>query len=219
VLIHRAEDYLVSVPARAYWGAEGEDPPADPPPPETPPAPEPQDKQPETFPADYVERLRAEAAANRVKSKEEKERAEKAEAELKKIRDAELSEIEKAQKLAEESTSRASAAEAKAQALALALTVEREANKLNFRDPSDAQSMLSLDNIELDDDGLPARDGIEKQLTKLAKKKPYLLKESSPGDGDGGPKDPPKPTDAFSKKREEEAARLKEQGYIAMPTR
>ena len=211
MLIRRAG--LHEVPVRTYWGAEEDEPPQDPPQ-QDPPATE---TQPETFPADYVEKLRQEAAANRVKGKEEKERADKLEKELQKIREAEMSELEKAQSELETQTSRAAAAETMAQRLAVTLSVEREANALNFRDPSDAESMLG--NIDLDDDGLPDSKLIKEQLKKLAKQKPYLLKESDPGDGDGGPKDPASPKDRFTEIKDKEAQRLRDSGYIPIPTR
>jgi len=169
-----------------------------------------------TFDAEYVKGLREESAAHRMKTREAEKRAVEAEAKLKKIADAELSESERATKEAQEATERAVKAEAMLRNANLTLAVVKAAAKIGFLDPADAQAMLRLDDIVFDD-GVPEAKSIEKQLEKLAKAKPYLLGDAKSGTGDGAGKKPVTPADKIKATQDDYAKKLKEQGYLPMP--
>jgi hypothetical protein len=130
-----------------------------------------------TFDAAYVKKLRAEAAAHR------KEAAE-AKAKLKQREDAELSELEKAQKERDEAKATADTANAKVRDALLKATATAEAVKLNIIDPELA--LLAIrDKVTFSDDGEP--ENVTDVLAQLVKDKPHLVGEkSTPGAGGTG---------------------------------
>lgn len=152
-----------------------------------------------TFDAEYVKKLRAEAAANRKK-------ASQLEAELKKHQDAQLSEIEKAKKAASETAARLEAAEAALRAERVGREVERAAIKLNL-DPELAGRLVSADMLEFDEEsGMPTNT--EKVLQGLLKKWPQLAKTQqqpaaniNANDGRGTAPPDPKAREAELRKR------------------
>jgi len=151
-----------------------------------------------TFDAEYVKKLRAEAAANRKK-------ASQLEAELKKHQDAQLSEIEKAKKAAAETAARLEATEAALRAERVGREVERAAVKLNL-DPELAGRLVSADMLEFDDEtGMPTNT--EKVLQGLLKKWPNLVKGQvqpaniNANDGRGTALPDPKAREAELRKR------------------
>lgn len=89
-------------------------------------------------------------------------------------------------------------------------------DKYKWHDVDDIYSKLDLDDLDIDPETGEV-DGLEAQLRSLAKKKPYLLRESdaSGGDGDAGTKfgstgHNPRGTGARSKGRQETAAAQRE---------
>jgi multidrug efflux pump subunit AcrA (membrane-fusion protein) len=160
-----------------------------------------------TFDKSYVDKLRKEAADRRIKTKEANDRAAAAEAELAKIKQAEMNELEKAQAAAEAAAKKSTEAEARAAQAEAALrqnsiqtAVALAAANAGFQDPSDALSMISQDDL-LDEEGAVSDKAVTSKLKALAKAKPYLLKKRSGGSGDGGPKGNPSDADSFEAKQ------------------
>lgn len=160
-----------------------------------------------TFDKAYVEKLRKENADRRIKAKEAADRAEAAEAELAKIREAEMGDLEKAQSAAEaaakksaEAEARAVAAEQKLRQNSIETAVALAAANAGFQDPSDALSMISQDEL-LDEEGAVSDKEVTSRLKALAKAKPYLLKTPGKGSGDGGPKGKPADQTSFEAKQ------------------
>ncbi len=137
-----------------------------------------------------------------------------------------MSDIEKLKTQAEESSTkltaaeeRAIAAEADARNARLTLEVVKAASKIGFVDPADAQALMNLDEVEFDEEtGRPDPKSITAQLKNIAKKKPYLLGEADPGDGDGsGDKKPPKPKSEFDKVTQKYQEQFEKAGAIPLP--
>lgn len=160
-----------------------------------------------TFDKSYVDKIRKEAAARRVTAKTEKDRADAAEAELAKLKEAEMNDIEKATTAAEkaaktatEAEARANAAEAELRQTRIETAVTLAAVEANFQDPTDALSMISQDDL-LDEEGDISAKAVTKALAKLAKAKPYLLGAKKRSSGDGGPKGNPADAGSFEAKQ------------------
>lgn len=157
----------------------------------------------DTFDKAYVQKLRKEAAENRIKRKE-------AEDQLAELAKAEMSETERLKAEKAEAESRAQEATAKASEMLTRYRVESEASGLKFHDPSDVFSLLDLDELPTDDEGLPTRKAVKGALQKLAKSKPYLVNAEGGGfDGGGSGPNPIK-----SKPKEERVKQLTSQGRI-----
>lgn len=143
-----------------------EDPaPADPTPAPNPAPADPAPGEPKTYDEAYVKQLRSEAAENR------KARA-AAEARLKELDDAKLSETEKLAQAAKEATARATAAEERVKASLGKAAVQVAAVKLQVVDPDVAYTLIQS-KLEFDADGNPTNT--EALLAQLVKDKPYLL--------------------------------------------
>lgn len=160
-----------------------------------------------TFDQAYVDKLRKEAASRRTTAKSEKERADALEAELTKIREAEMNDLEKATaavdkaaKTASDAEARAAAAEAQLRQTRVETAVTLAAVEANFQDPTDALSMISQDDL-VDDEGEISAKAVKKALGKLAKDKPYLLSTKKRSSGDGGPIGNPADQESFAGKQ------------------
>ena len=141
-----------------------------------------EDGEERKYPQAYVKRLREEAKAARIK-------AAATEARLKALEDAGKTDAQRAaDKLADESKQRESAAEQKVRKLGVKYAVAIAAKDLNFTDPEDAISMLDMSDITIDDaTGEPDTLEVKEALKALAKAKPYLVKgRTNLGNGDGG---------------------------------
>ena len=165
------------------------------------------DDGPTTFDQAYVDKLRKENAARRVSTKEAGERAIAAEAELAKIKEAEMNDLEKATSAVEKAAAKEVAAEARAvaaetqlQQTLVSTAVTLAAVEQNFQDPTDALSMISQDDL-VDDEGEVSAKAVKAALTKLAKAKPYLLGTKKRGSGDGGPTGSPADEKSFESKQ------------------
>lgn len=141
-------------------------------------------KEPKQYDAEYVESLRTENAARRVKEKEALDKLAEYEAAEAERAKAEMSEAERAKAEAEEEKTARERAEQ-------ALVDERkrnavisEAAKLKFRDPEDALVHIDLDDISMTDEGRPHKTSIESAVKKVAESKKYLIE--GPGSADGG---------------------------------
>lgn len=161
-----------------------------------------------TFDQAYVESLRKESAGRRIKAKESDERATAAEAELAKIKQAEMDDLEKATANLETANETASTATARAEAAEATLLAERvrfavtiAAAESGFEDPTDALSMISQDDL-VDDEGEISGKKVKARLKALSDAKPYLLKAAGGGSGDGGPRGKPVDENSFEAKQE-----------------
>jgi len=124
-----------------------------------------QGQEPERFDADYVKKLRAEAASYRTKLKE-------LEAKLQEHEMAKLSETEKLQKKLAELERQQAHYERERQERTLKYETMLTASKLGIVDTEAAYKLLDLAAIEFDEDGTPKN--IEKALRDLIAKRPYL---------------------------------------------
>ena len=200
---------LVELVPIALYGAEDDDDSAD------DDASQEDDTKPvvDKFSQEYVDKLRKEAAGYRVSAKESKTLLEEKEAELAKIRQAEMNDLEIATTSLEaeslkvaELEARAVSAEANLKTVTITNAVTLSAIEAGFEDPTDALSMISQDDL-IDDEGSISTKTVKARLKALADKKPYLLKTHRPGSGDGGPTGEPADQDTFEAKQ---AAYLKE---------
>lgn len=140
----------------------GADPPADKPGDAPAPAPEPDKDQ--KFDAEYVRKLRAEAADYRKKAKDN-------EARLKALEDEKLSDSEKREKALKEATERAEAA-------------EKRAHQAEVRASAAAAGAVNpLAVARLID---PDVEDVEKAVSALKKSDPYLFSRPGAGSADGG---------------------------------
>jgi hypothetical protein len=141
------------------------EPPAPPPAPVTPPAADP----PTTFDAAYVAELRKEAAANR-------KRAADAEARLKTIDEAALSETERLTKRATELEAQLATEQIARREERIRSAVLVSASSLSYADPEDAYPLLLArgDRVEINEQGEPTN--VKKLLEDLLKAKPHLAK-------------------------------------------
>ena len=115
--------------------------------------------------AKQIRELRQEAAANRKKAAD-------LEAELKGIRDGQLSEAEKLQKAASEAQVARDAALADLKSTRLQLSVEAEARKLGIVDPTIAGRLIDSDAVTWDGN---APSNVAALLTALVKDRAWLL--------------------------------------------
>ncbi len=179
---------LKELVAQALYGAEGEEDPGD------------DESQEDTddeqvadkYSQEYVDKLRKEAADRRIKGKDSDKRANDAEAELAKIKQAEMNDLEKATANIEAQTAKLSEAESARVSAEGLLVTERirfavtiAAAEAGFEDPTDALSMISQDEL-VNDEGEVLAKTVKARLKALSDKKPYLLKAAGSGSGDGG---------------------------------
>ncbi len=155
---------------RGQWhrfaGAEdsppaGDPPPLPPPAPVTPPVVDP----PVTFDASYVAELRKEAAANRKKAAD-------AEARLKELDDAKLSETERLTKRTAELEAQLVATQGQHREALIRAAVEREAHAQGAVKADVVYRLVDRSAITLDDSG--EVKGADKAVAALLKDEPYL---------------------------------------------
>lgn len=176
-------------------GMEGEGEGGDPPAPsggsDTPPAsPE---KEPDVFPRDYVEKLRAENADRRQKEKDQQAKIDAFEKEKADREKADMSEVERLKTENAETAAKVKAAEEALVAERKRNAIISEASKLKFRDPEDALAYVNLEDIRMNEDGTPHKTSIESAVKKIADDKKYLIE--GPGSGDGGTRGTTLPAD------------------------
>lgn len=144
-----------------------------------------------TFSAAYVKNLRKENAAARIKAKETNEELTSTQAKLREREQADMTDVEKmrsdleaAQAALETITSERDSAATSLKSERINSAVIVKATSLGFNDPSDALSMIDVDEL-VDDEGVVKPKAVIGALEKLAKQKPYLV-GSGKGSGDGG---------------------------------
>jgi hypothetical protein len=135
------------------------------------------DADQKTFDAEYVRALRKEASENRKKALD-------AEARLKTLDEAQLSEKEKLEKRAKDLEEANNALTAKLKDTVTRVAIEKAAETAGIIDPKTAHLLLvSSGVLEYDADGAPIN--LAKVVADLVKEKPYLLgdKAQKPGNG------------------------------------
>lgn len=146
-------------------------------------------------------------------SKGYRKRAQDSEKLLKEINDAQLSEIDKAKKDAETFAKERDDARAELRRERFQAAVLNAAYKAKFNDPSDAISLISMNDVELDDEGKPKTNSLTSAIERLTKSKPYLITAPSAGDGDGGARGTTPTTDKSAEWKKE----YQDRGYVEMP--
>lgn len=134
----------------------------------------------ETFSTGYVEKLRRENAAYRVRAEQAdrlEKRATEAEARLKAAEDEKLSEAERLAKRLAELEQERSRWETERQERTTRYELRLKAAELGFADPADAYALIDLTTVEYGDDGSPTN--AERLLKDLLKAKPYLAKQGT----------------------------------------
>ncbi len=149
------------------------------------PQEEPAGQEPERFDAEYVRKLRAEAAEHRKKRRELEEI-------LRQLEDAKLSETERLQKRLAELEKQIADYERERQERTLKYETMLVASRLGIVDPEAAYKLLDLADIDFDEDGRPKN--IEKALRDLLAKRPYLA-----GGTSGSPTNPAKSSAVFTR--------------------
>ncbi len=147
-----------------------------------------QGQEPERFDADYVKRLRSEAADYRKKLRELEQVVKQHETEK-------LSETEKLQQRLAELEREQATYQTERQERTVRYEVLLAANKLGVIDPDAAYKLLDTAAIEFDEDGRPKN--IEQALRALITARPYLA-----GQSNANPTNPPRARDeedAFTK--------------------
>jgi len=132
-----------------------------------------------SFDEGYVKDLRTESAKYR-------KRAQEAEAKIKEFEQEGMDELEKAQTVAKDATEKVGLLERQLNSERTRNAVTLAAAEMNFRDASDALSMIDTEALTYDDDtGRPTDKSIKGALKSLANQKPYLVDTGS-GTADGG---------------------------------
>lgn len=124
------------------------------------------DGKPEVFPRDYVESLRRESANYREKLRE-------AETRLKAADEAKLTELERAQKEANEAKTLAQAMQAELKQNRVKAELALSASRLRLADPEAAFRLLDYEAVQFDDAGRPVN--LETIITEVIKRFPILI--------------------------------------------
>jgi hypothetical protein len=212
--------YPSVLPFDFLYGAEGEGQEPNPsgegqePKPEGQGSENPPTGEPQTFTREYVEALRAENADWRTKYRETEAKAKEHESKLSEYEKAQMDDLERAQKEAEENKTRAEQLEANLRDERLRNAIVRFATEKNFHDPQDAVSLIDTSEIKFDDDGRPNEQSVKSKIDKLAESKKHLLKTHNPGSGDGGAHGDGVEEDALIKQVSQE---LQSKGHVLIP--
>lgn len=121
-----------------------------------------------------LERVKAALKTANSESASRRKRLEELEAAEAERTAAQLSEVEKAKKLAADAEVKAQAAEERLRTAMVRNAVVVAASKLNFYDPEDAFRLADLGEAQVGEDGKVT--GVEDALKTLAKAKPHLVK-------------------------------------------
>lgn len=130
------------------------------------------------MPADgnEVEQLRAALKRANAEAAERRHKLTQYEEAERKRAEAEMSEMDKANKRLAEAQARADELENRMRGMMVRHVVERTATALRFHDPQDAFALADLTNVQVDEDGNVDAKGIESALKALAKAKPHLVR-------------------------------------------
>jgi chromosome segregation ATPase len=154
--------------------------------PEKPETKEEEQKQPNlTDVQAELEKMRKALKDANKEAADRRKRLDELEAEEKKRKEAELSEVQKLQKQLADAKAAAEAREKEVETLRLRSAVESAATKLAFLNPADAYLLADLSGVEMTSDGKAT--GVEDALKALLKDRPYLANGSKP-DGKGTPR-------------------------------
>ncbi|NOZ27971.1 MAG: hypothetical protein GXP39_07965 [Chloroflexi bacterium] len=147
-----------------------------------------QEPEAQTFDAEYVRKLRAEAAQYRKRLRELERTLEEKE-------EAELSEQERLQRRVAEYEARLAELERERQERTLQYEVKLRASQMGIVDPDAAWRLLDLASIEFDEDGTPLN--VDQALQELVKAKPYL--RGQPAAAGVSPTNPPRRQQVFTR--------------------
>jgi hypothetical protein len=207
-------------PAIDFYGADGEegDDPTDPPAGDGDGAGAPQASDPPTNSGEgssdddeYNARLKKESAGYR-------KRAQAAEAKLKELDEAKLSEAEKTAAKLDELSSSNTTLNAALREERINVALLSVAYELRFKDVNDVRGQVNFDDLEIGEDGRPDMKSLRDQLKKVAKAKPYLIDAPVIGSGDGGPTgDPVTPTDEHDETRKKYVEKFEREGMVRIP--
>ena len=128
-------------------------------------------QEPERFDAEYVRKLRSEAAEYRKRLRE-------LEQVVKQQEEAKLSEQERLQKRLAELEREQATWQRERQDLSLKYETMLMASRLGIVDPEAAYRLLDLADIEFGEDGAPRN--LEQSLKDLIKRRPYLVQHAAP---------------------------------------
>jgi len=135
------------------------------------------------FDYSYVKELREEAKTYRVGKAGEKKKRLEIEAKLKELEDAKLSDTEKQQKKIVELEKDLVDIQTEYKEKVIDNLILTVASGKNF---ADMEVVKLLAKKELEDEEDPDQKAVEKVIEKIAKDKPYLIKEGEPGISGGG---------------------------------
>lgn len=148
-----------------------------------------------------IRKLRAEAR----EAGKLKKRLGELEADAQQRKEAEMTELQKAQSKAEELNKRLQTLETQRRAQEIRHAVELTATRLGFASPEDAYTLADLSAVEVSEEGQVK--GVEAALKELLNKKPYLkANQQKPPEIDaskGGSLKPPSPEEIVTRKRQE----------------
>jgi hypothetical protein len=139
------------------------------PPAGNPPSDPPKGQEPKVFDEDYVKNLRDESAGYR-------KRAREAEGELQKLKDAQLSETERAKKEAADALAKAQRLESDLKAQSVRAEIAVLGSGLKIVDADAAYRLIDQAAIQFDDTGRPSN--VKALLDQLVKDKPYLIEKA-----------------------------------------
>lgn len=129
--------------------------------------------------ANELEELRAALKRANAESAERRKRLDQLEADEKKRNEAQMSEVEKANKRAETAEARLAAQGQALRERSIRHAVEIEASKAGFIDPADAAALADLSGVQYDE-GTGQVSGVDAAVKALAKVKPHLVKQGTP---------------------------------------
>ena len=124
-----------------------------------------------------VERLRSELKKRNGEEAARRKKLEALETEAQKRKEADMSELQKAQSHAQELETKLADYESEMQELRLRHAIERAAGAMKFINPEEAYKLADLSAIEFDEEGKLDAEAIDTALKALAKRSPYLLEQ------------------------------------------
>jgi hypothetical protein len=166
-------------------------------------------------------KLSEEAKQHRLRAKNEKARADKAEAELRKLSDKDKSELEKAQRDLDETTKERDKLReiSRTQGLRLAFFESGAADLLDPTVKADALKLLDLSDLEPDDEGDFDEKALRKRVEDFLKERPKFARNTSESDDDKNQSSSGRPLNGQRKTGKEADRQLLEKKFPALQGR
>lgn len=152
-----------------------------------------QQQSPPTTPTLTLEQAQAELERTRREAANYRTRLREAEAKVRAHEDAQLSEMERAQREAREAAQREREAREELKAVRTRTEIERAATKLGIVDADAAARLLDQGTLDFDERG--ALKNVEAVLRDLVRERPYLLATRRPGADAGSGRNQDAPVD------------------------